>query len=94
LKTANNVLQGIIAAVQENKKDRTSTGLAQGRFSGEMKAMCNRSVEFKCICGQMFDEKYDAIEHIEQLHAGEFDKLDLDAVEDAIEARITPSPLV
>jgi len=58
-----------------------------------MKAMCNQNAEFKCVCGQKFDEKYDAIEHVERIHAGEFDKLDLDAVEDAIERLISPSPL-
>ena len=55
--------------------------------------MCNQNAEFKCVCGQKFDEKYDAIEHVERIHAGEFDKLDLDAVEDAIERLISPSPL-
>jgi len=55
--------------------------------------MCNQSVEFKCVCGQKFDEKYDAIEHVEQIHRGEFDVRDLDATEVAIETRISPSPL-
>jgi hypothetical protein len=54
--------------------------------------MCDQK-EFRCVCMQEFEDGATAIQHVEQLHAGEFDARNLDEVEDAIEARITPSPL-
>jgi hypothetical protein len=54
--------------------------------------MCDQK-EFRCVCKQEFGDRETAIRHVELLHAGEFDARNLDEVEDAIEARITPSPL-
>jgi hypothetical protein len=55
-------------------------------------ATCD-SQEFCCICGRKFEEREDAVRHVEQLHCSEFDATNLDEVESAIESRITPSPL-
>jgi len=50
--------------------------------------------EFRCVCGAQFGDDRDyAVQHVEQLHVGEFDVRDLDVLEAAIEERIKPSPL-
>jgi hypothetical protein len=49
---------------------------------------------FRCVCGQTFDEERGwAIRHVEEVHAGEFDTRDIEAVESAIRERITPPPI-
>jgi len=56
--------------------------------------MCDQQVEvFRCVCGTDFGDPEVAVRHVEETHIGEFDVRDLDATEEAIRARITPSPI-
>lgn len=53
---------------------------------------------FRCTCGRVFigpweEARWEAVAHIERHHASETIRQDLDALENTIEALITPSPL-
>lgn len=47
------------------------------------------SVQFACECGITFDDIEDAIQHVEVAHAGEFDSSDVDALEAALNEKIS-----
>jgi hypothetical protein len=48
---------------------------------------------FVCVCGRQFYSDTNAIDHVEKHHASSEIRWDIDALEDTIEALITPSPL-
>lgn len=58
----------------------------------------NGKFVFRCACGRWFtgpweEARYEAIGHIEKKHASPELRQDMDALEDTIEALITPTPL-